>query len=320
MPRGVNGNTKVGGERCRCRVMNWSTLVFLRGVAKDKTYGQSSIYLKSPLFFSCCLFDVNATGAFLPFGFPCAAVMLILASSPDRIRHAITCIAEELEVEKKLRRQTERLNKKLGKELAETKSSLSTTTKELEIEKRAKEILEQVRLKVIELLRKMGSFVVRLTIIDGLCKYGLIDKAKELFSEMKTRALIQKLFLQNGKMDEANGLLQLMINRGVHPNNNLNQFEWLLLGSCLIDGLCKTGRLKIAWELFHRLRNKALFQMLCNNILMMDFVKREIEMNNETSKVVELLHKMNERNLKLDASIASIIVDLLGRMKIISNS
>ncbi|KAK8550776.1 hypothetical protein V6N13_119277 [Hibiscus sabdariffa] len=62
----------------------------------------------------------------------------------ERIRYAIACVAEELEVEKKLRRQTERLNKKLGKELADTKASLSMATKELEGEKRAREILEQV--------------------------------------------------------------------------------------------------------------------------------------------------------------------------------
>ncbi|XP_022753747.1 uncharacterized protein At5g41620-like [Durio zibethinus] len=62
----------------------------------------------------------------------------------ERIRDAIACIAEELEVEKKLRKQTERLNNKLGNELADTKASLSKATKELESEKRAKEILGQV--------------------------------------------------------------------------------------------------------------------------------------------------------------------------------
>lgn len=62
----------------------------------------------------------------------------------ERIRGAISCAAEELKAEKKLRRQTERLNKKIGKELADTKTALSRATKELEREKRAKEILEQV--------------------------------------------------------------------------------------------------------------------------------------------------------------------------------
>ncbi|XP_009340875.2 uncharacterized protein LOC103932948 [Pyrus x bretschneideri] len=62
----------------------------------------------------------------------------------ERICAAIACVAEELEVEKKLRRQTERLNKKLGKELADKEAALSKATKELEMEKRAKEIFEQV--------------------------------------------------------------------------------------------------------------------------------------------------------------------------------
>uniref|UniRef100_A0A6N2L5K8 Uncharacterized protein n=1 Tax=Salix viminalis TaxID=40686 RepID=A0A6N2L5K8_SALVM len=72
----------------------------------------------------------------------------------DRIRNAIACIAEELEVERKLRSQTERLNKKLGKELADTKISLSKAVKELESEKRAKEVLEQV---CDELARGIGE-------------------------------------------------------------------------------------------------------------------------------------------------------------------
>jgi hypothetical protein len=72
----------------------------------------------------------------------------------DRIRNAIACIAEELEVERKLQRQTERLNKKLGKELADTKVSLSKAVKELESEKRAKEIMEQV---CDELARGIGE-------------------------------------------------------------------------------------------------------------------------------------------------------------------
>uniref|UniRef100_A0A2N9INR4 Uncharacterized protein n=1 Tax=Fagus sylvatica TaxID=28930 RepID=A0A2N9INR4_FAGSY len=72
----------------------------------------------------------------------------------EKIRDAIVCVAEELEVEKKLRRQTERLNKKLGKELASTKSSMSKAMKELEREKRGKEILEQI---CDELARGIGE-------------------------------------------------------------------------------------------------------------------------------------------------------------------
>ncbi|KAJ8552019.1 hypothetical protein K7X08_028462 [Anisodus acutangulus] len=72
----------------------------------------------------------------------------------DKIYAALTSIAKELKVEKKLRKQTERLNKKLGKELADTKTSLSKAAKELEGEKRAREILEQV---CDELARGIGE-------------------------------------------------------------------------------------------------------------------------------------------------------------------
>lgn len=60
------------------------------------------------------------------------------------IEAAIASIADELEVERKLRRRLESLNKKLGKELTEMKSSFMKAVKELESEKRAREISEQV--------------------------------------------------------------------------------------------------------------------------------------------------------------------------------
>lgn len=60
------------------------------------------------------------------------------------VESAIESIAGELEVERKLRRRLESLNKKLGKELAESKASLLKTVKELESEKRARLVIEQV--------------------------------------------------------------------------------------------------------------------------------------------------------------------------------
>ncbi|KAL8501109.1 hypothetical protein ACS0TY_020611 [Phlomoides rotata] len=80
--------------------------------------------------------------------------MLWKLKEQDRIRRAITSIGEELEVERKLRKQTERLNKKLGRELAETKACLSKKSGEVESEKRAREILEQV---CDELARGIGE-------------------------------------------------------------------------------------------------------------------------------------------------------------------
>ncbi|KAL6506476.1 hypothetical protein OROGR_024657 [Orobanche gracilis] len=72
----------------------------------------------------------------------------------DKIRRAMTSMAGELDAERKLRRQTERLNTKLGRDLAETKGSLLKADKNLEREKRAREILEQV---CDELARGIGE-------------------------------------------------------------------------------------------------------------------------------------------------------------------
>ncbi|XP_044506375.1 uncharacterized protein LOC123226014 [Mangifera indica] len=60
------------------------------------------------------------------------------------VEAAIESIVGELEVERKLRRRFESLNKKLGKELAETKASFLKAVKELESEKKARVFIEQV--------------------------------------------------------------------------------------------------------------------------------------------------------------------------------
>lgn len=70
------------------------------------------------------------------------------------VEAAIESIAGELEVEKKLRRRFEGLNKKLGMELAETKAFLLKAMKELESEKRARFVMEQV---CDELARDIGD-------------------------------------------------------------------------------------------------------------------------------------------------------------------
>ncbi|OIW08475.1 hypothetical protein TanjilG_03151 [Lupinus angustifolius] len=72
----------------------------------------------------------------------------------EKIHEAIKNVAEELEVEKKLRRQTERLNKKIATEMANVKASHLKLSKELEREKRAKEIMEQT---CDELARGIGE-------------------------------------------------------------------------------------------------------------------------------------------------------------------
>ncbi|GAB4824646.1 hypothetical protein Ancab_007518 [Ancistrocladus abbreviatus] len=72
----------------------------------------------------------------------------------DRIRDAISSIAGELEIERKWRKQMERLNKKLGRELVDAREDLLKAIKELDSERRAREILGQT---CDELARGMGE-------------------------------------------------------------------------------------------------------------------------------------------------------------------
>ncbi|KAK1282097.1 Uncharacterized protein QJS10_CPB22g00441 [Acorus calamus] len=72
----------------------------------------------------------------------------------SKIRIAVQSVVEELEVEKKLRRKTERLNQKLGLELSELKVSLLKANKELKDERRSRDLVEQV---CDDLVRGMGE-------------------------------------------------------------------------------------------------------------------------------------------------------------------
>ncbi|CAO2841036.1 unnamed protein product [Amaranthus hypochondriacus] len=72
----------------------------------------------------------------------------------QRIEETVSGLAKELDIEKKLRRQADRLNKKLGKELADTRALFSQAMKELDCERRSREILEQT---CDELARGIGE-------------------------------------------------------------------------------------------------------------------------------------------------------------------
>ncbi|KAJ4964577.1 hypothetical protein NE237_016426 [Protea cynaroides] len=61
----------------------------------------------------------------------------------ERIQAAIDSVVGDLDIERKLKRRAESLNKKLGKELAETKASLSKVIKEFESERRVREVMEE---------------------------------------------------------------------------------------------------------------------------------------------------------------------------------
>ncbi|KAK1320026.1 hypothetical protein QJS10_CPB04g00050 [Acorus calamus] len=76
------------------------------------------------------------------------------ANEEDKFRIAVQSVMEELEVEKKLRRKAERVNKKLGLELSEAKASFLKANEELKSERRSREMIERV---CDDLVRGMGE-------------------------------------------------------------------------------------------------------------------------------------------------------------------
>lgn len=62
----------------------------------------------------------------------------------DRIKHAVQSLREELEDERKLRKHSETLHRKLARELSVVKSSFSSNFKELERERKARVLLESL--------------------------------------------------------------------------------------------------------------------------------------------------------------------------------
>ena len=84
----------------------------------------------------------------------------------------------------------------------------------------------------------------------------------------------------------------------------------------MIHALCTDGKMDKAHDLFLDMEAKGVApNCVTFNTLMLGCIR-----NNETSKVVELLHRMDERNVIPDGSTLSIVVDLLVKNEISLNS
>ncbi|XP_044510676.1 pentatricopeptide repeat-containing protein At1g63080, mitochondrial-like [Mangifera indica] len=144
-------------------------------------------------------------------------------------------------------------------------------------------------------------------LMEGLCLTNKIDDAKELLASMLSMGCTLDVvsyntlingYCKNRKIDEALNLYEEMTSEGVRPD--------VVTYSTLLSGFFMNGNIRHAKKLFGRLNIAwEMFNGFCK--------EGKLEMNNETLKVVELLHKMKERNVKPDASIGSIILDLLGK-------
>ncbi|KAJ0088965.1 hypothetical protein Patl1_32645 [Pistacia atlantica] len=134
----------------------------------------------------------------------------------EMVEAAIESIAGELEVERKLRRRSESLNKKLGKELAETKASFLKAVKELENEKRARVVIEQVcdelardiddQAEVEELKRE--SAVVREEVEKEREMMQLANVLREERAQMKHSEAKYQLEEKNAAVDKLRSQLE----------------------------------------------------------------------------------------------------------------
>ncbi|XP_031258393.1 uncharacterized protein LOC116116468 [Pistacia vera] len=132
------------------------------------------------------------------------------------VEAAIESIAGELEVERKLRRRFESLNKKLGKELAETKASFLKAVKELENVKRARMVIEQVcdelardiddQAEVEELKRE--SVVVREEVEKEREMMQLADVLREERAQMKLSEAKYQLEEKNAAVNKLRSQLE----------------------------------------------------------------------------------------------------------------
>lgn len=136
------------------------------------------------------------------------------------VEAAIESIAGELEVERKLRRRFESLNKKLGKELAETKASFLKAVKDLETEKRARVVIEQVcdelardisddQAEVEELKRE--SATVREEVEKEREIMQLADVLREQRAQLKLSEAKHQLEEKNSAVDKLRSQLEVFL-------------------------------------------------------------------------------------------------------------
>lgn len=139
------------------------------------------------------------------------------SNEQELVEAAIESVAGELEVERKLRRRFESLNKKLGKELAETKSALMKAVKEIENEKRARVMVEKVcdelardisedKAEVEELKRE--SFKVKEEVEKEREMLQLADALREERVQMKLSEAKHQLEEKNAAVDKLRNQLQ----------------------------------------------------------------------------------------------------------------
>ncbi|GMH30129.1 hypothetical protein Nepgr_031972 [Nepenthes gracilis] len=135
----------------------------------------------------------------------------------ETVESAIEFVAGKLKVERKLRRQVESLNKKLGRELTEIKASFLKTTKELEDEKRKAEEMKREFMKMYEEVEKEREMLL------------VADALREERAQMKLLEAKHQFEEKNAAIDKLRNELETSL-RGKGKGINCTNHSFQAIG------------------------------------------------------------------------------------------
>ncbi|CAM8907128.1 unnamed protein product [Rhodiola kirilowii] len=154
------------------------------------------------------------------------------------------------------------------------------------------------------------------TLIDGLCKDGLIDRAMELFLEMKkkeispdviTYTIVIAGLCRAGKWEEAQAMFHEMLDQGLSPN--------IVTYGVLLKGLCSSGNSRIALNLHeqiadgtHDLSGVLQLDSICYNTLIDGLCKDGL-----IDRAMELFLEMKKKEISPDVITYNIVIGGLCR-------
>ncbi|KAL8155977.1 hypothetical protein AgCh_001146 [Apium graveolens] len=129
------------------------------------------------------------------------------------------------------------------------------------------------------------------TIIDSLCKDRHVDHALDVH----TYSILVDAYCKNGMTDDANHVVNTMIQNGVFPN--------VVTYNTLMDGYCLTGRMDRALEVLNTMRTGIAPTDYSFNILINGYCKRQ-----KVDKAIDLLRQMPAEGLKPDVETYNSII------------
>ncbi|XP_072956709.1 uncharacterized protein [Typha angustifolia] len=144
------------------------------------------------------------------------------------------------------------------------------------------------------------------TLIDGLCRHGRLDAARELFREMGDKDILPTVVTyttfvhwlsHSGCLDEAIEVFGEMSRKGVAPN--------VVTYSSLVDGLCKGGQAMKAMELLDRMAKERCQPNATTYSSVIDGLCKEGRMK----EAMEILDRMRLQGRKPDAGLYGKVIE-----------